>query len=217
MENENENENENQNTDVNENENENTDVNINVRNTRRRLLNPNIYNYEAAYITQFILNNLNNINSNNLNENENEFNINNQNNQNYSRINNLSVYTIFPNSNQYDTYNFRYTDTVFPPVSLLNSILNNFTREIQETNTIKCLTEEEYIENTEYKTEKLDECSICFAEHDYYITIKKCKHNFCEPCIKKWLLNSSISCPTCRCKLIENENENENENETFII
>lgn len=45
-----------------------------------------------------------------------------------------------------------------------------------------------------------NKCNIClddYALKQKYITLK-CKHNFHEKCIQKWLCESSIYCPTCR-------------------
>ncbi len=40
-------------------------------------------------------------------------------------------------------------------------------------------------------------CPICMEEQQDNI-ILTCKHVFCKPCIEKWLLKKSNTCPTCR-------------------
>lgn len=51
----------------------------------------------------------------------------------------------------------------------------------------------------------IDECPICF-ETKKLITLKQCKHKFCNNCIKKWfsITFDKRECPLCRRKIIKN-------------
>ena len=85
----------------------------------------------------------------------------------------------------------------FPSTNLLRLLFRTY----YENNNKKTLSEEE-IENTiEYKTGMI-ECSICFNNFNNYTILKKCNHQFCQGCIKKWLLENAITCPICRTEVI---------------
>tara|TARA_B100000886_G_C20378644_1_gene472947 strand:+ start:414 stop:977 length:564 start_codon:yes stop_codon:yes gene_type:complete len=121
-------------------------------------------------------------------------------NSTYMMYNNLSFNNNFNNSiNQLQNYRNFTEEILFPPVGILQYIINN----LLEKNNKQTLTEEEYKNLISEKNEKLDECPICYAESEKYIKINKCEHKFCENCIKKWLLDNAITCPLCRTNLLD--------------
>jgi hypothetical protein len=62
------------------------------------------------------------------------------------------------------------------------------------------LTESQYANYVRQSNNKtLENCLICMnSEQDELISILPCGHEFHEVCIKKWLQEYAITCPTCR-------------------
>ena len=54
---------------------------------------------------------------------------------------------------------------------------------------------EEY-ENISY-IKKRSSCNICMVDKNKFKKLK-CKHLFCNDCIKEWLLKHANTCPNCR-------------------
>ena len=89
---------------------------------------------------------------------------------------------------------------LFPSVGLLQNIISNL---LEENYFKKTLTENEYKSIITESFVKIEECPICMNSSEKKIKINNCNHEFCENCIKTWLLKNSITCPLCRTKLID--------------
>ena len=89
--------------------------------------------------------------------------------------------------------------TLFPSNETINIIFNDYILSRNK------LTEIEYYTNTQIVRDYEDECSICFSHENEFVKINKCNHVFCEPCLKKWLMEQKGSCPNCRINLKNNE------------
>jgi hypothetical protein len=79
-----------------------------------------------------------------------------------------------------------YNNFLDVPITLDKMEFNNFKKKSVTNRFITVLNQ--------------NKCNICLDDYvlkDKYITLK-CKHNFHEKCIKKWLCENSIHCPTCR-------------------
>ena len=152
------------------------------------IVDNHIFNSQPSELT----NNLN-YNSNTPNNNYLIFtmslDLNNSQSNNYTNINNVLLNREELNDN-----------ILFPPVGLLQNLINNL---LEEKYLKKTLTENEYKSIITESFEKIEECSICMNSSEKKIKINKCNHEFCENCIKTWLLKNAITCPLCRTKLID--------------
>ena len=70
--------------------------------------------------------------------------------------------------------------------------------DINNTNTEetkKTLTEDQF--NQLNFNQDLSNCCICMDNKKLNVKLD-CTHTFCKTCIKKWLIEKSNTCPTCR-------------------
>lgn len=50
---------------------------------------------------------------------------------------------------------------------------------------------------------KKEKCNICYGSKKLFTKIKKCNHDFCNGCLKKWI-SLNTTCPICRANIISN-------------
>jgi hypothetical protein len=50
---------------------------------------------------------------------------------------------------------------------------------------------------------KKEKCNICYGSKKLFTKIKKCNHDFCNGCLKKWI-SLNTTCPICRSNIISN-------------
>lgn len=50
---------------------------------------------------------------------------------------------------------------------------------------------------------KKEKCNICYGSKKLFTKIKKCNHDFCNGCLKKWI-SLNTTCPLCRAHIISN-------------
>jgi hypothetical protein len=85
---------------------------------------------------------------------------------------------------------------LFPPmISLYNDVTNVFDPNREDTAPKKVLTQDQF--NKLSKGYSTKTCNICLEVNNDSVVLP-CGHFFHEECISKWLLEKSISCPTCR-------------------
>jgi hypothetical protein len=74
-------------------------------------------------------------------------------------------------------------------------ILGEDIGDVHTEETKRTLTEDQF--NNLTFNQALSNCCICMENKKLNVQLK-CNHTFCKTCIKKWLIEKSNTCPTCR-------------------
>ena len=84
-------------------------------------------------------------------------------------------------------------------IDRLRNILNEFRDLIEERNDVKI---SKVIIKTKDEILEKGDCQICFEEKCNMES--NCNHNYCENCIKKWIMERyKTNCPFCRQEIKE--------------
>lgn len=89
-------------------------------------------------------------------------------------------------------------DDIIHPILLALShslILGEDIHNMNTEETKKTLTEDQF--NQLNFNQELSNCCICMENKKLNVKLN-CAHTFCKICIKKWLIEKSNTCPTCR-------------------
>jgi predicted nuclease with TOPRIM domain len=133
------------------------------------------------------VNELNDMN-NELNDMNNELNdMNNELNNELNYMNNELNYELNDMNNELVLFLLNRSNRMYYLFAQIEQTIKKDTLTIQQ------------IENLE-RCDITSSCPICMEEIDKNIKLQ-CTHIFCVPCIEKWLLNKSNTCPICRVKV----------------